>query len=161
MSNSSSYLEVLRIPCTSKEKLLMDNSSTQKKRSLAKLCSASIQTHGICIKKSGTALLLFRYLRLWYCLCIRTSNTEAHADMYAHAHLIYFRCTEIDIHIPRTSKCCNVLDTIEFTRFQIAKHKAYLTPLLCLQSPHPKDIIPRRGLITVAKVQKDLQSCKF
>ena len=26
---------------------------------------------------------------------------------------------------------------------------------------HPKDIIPRRGLITVAKVQKDLQSCKF
>ena len=65
---------------------------------------------------------------------------------------IYFRCTEIDIHIPRTSKCCNVLDTIEFTRFQIAKHKAYLTPLLCLQPPHPKDIIPRRGLITGAKV---------
>ena len=51
-----------------------------------------------------------------------------------------------NIHIPRTSKCCNVLDTFEFTRFQIAKHKAYLTPLLGLQPPHPKDIIPRRGL---------------
>ena len=31
-NNFSSYLEVLRIPRTSKEKLLMDNSSTQKKR---------------------------------------------------------------------------------------------------------------------------------
>ena len=29
-NNFSSYLEVLRIPCTSKEKLLMDNNSTQK-----------------------------------------------------------------------------------------------------------------------------------
>ena len=27
-----------------------------------------------------------------------------------------------------------------------------MTPLLCLQPPHPKDIIPRRGLITGAKV---------
>ena len=34
----------------------------------------------------------------------------------------------MDIHIPRTSKCCNVLDTFEFTRFQIAKHKARWTP---------------------------------
>ena len=32
MSNSSPYLEVLRIPCTSKEKLLMDNSRHTKKR---------------------------------------------------------------------------------------------------------------------------------
>ena len=30
-------------------------------------------------QKSGTAILLFRYLRLWYCLYIRTNNTEAHA----------------------------------------------------------------------------------
>lgn len=59
-----------------------------------------------------------------------------------------------NIHIPRTSKCCNVLESVKFTRFRIAKHKALMTPLLCLQLPHPKDIIPRRGLITGAKVVK-------
>ena len=32
------------------------------------------------------------------------------------------------IHIPRTSKCCNVLDTCEFTRFRNAKHKARWKP---------------------------------
>ena len=36
------------------------------------------------------------------------SNTEAHADMYAHIHTLMVRM-EIDIHIPRTSKCCNAL----------------------------------------------------
>ena len=40
----------------------------------------------------------------------------------------------------------------EFTRFQVTKHKAPMTPLLCLQPSHPKDIIPRRGLITGAKI---------
>ena len=79
-------------------------------------------------------------------LSIRTSNTEAHADMYAHIHILTM-CMEIDIHIPRTSKCCNVLNTnLKLARFRIAKHIALLTPLLCLQPPHPKDIIPRRGL---------------
>ena len=32
--------------------------------------------------------------------------------------------------------------------------------LLCLQPSHPKDIIPRRGLITGAKVQQNLRMCK-
>ena len=41
----------------------------------------------IYIQKSGTALLLFRLTRLSHCLLFRTSNTEAHADMYARAHL--------------------------------------------------------------------------
>ena len=41
---------------------------------------------------------------------------------------------------------------IEFSRFREAKHKARFNALLCLQPPHPKDIIPRRGLITGAKV---------
>ena len=36
-----------------------------------------------------------------------------------------------------------------------------MTPLLCLQPPHPKDIIPRRGLITNAKVMKMWCICKF
>ena len=49
--------------------------------------------------------------------------------------MLYSRCTDIDIHIPRTSKCCNVLEWFfEFARFWEAKHKALMTPLLCLQS---------------------------
>ncbi|MBR5824077.1 MAG: hypothetical protein IKY67_08055 [Paludibacteraceae bacterium] len=31
--------------------------------------------------------------------------------MYAHIHTLVVRM-EIDIHIPRTSKCCNVLDVV-------------------------------------------------
>ena len=93
-------------------------------------------------------------------LSIRTSNTEAHADMYVHIH-IFMMCMEIDIHIPRTSKCCNVLNTnLKLARFRIAKHIALLTPLLCLQPPHPKDIIPKRGLITGAKVVNYFGLCK-
>ena len=60
-------------------------------------------------KKSGTALLLFRYLRLWYCLYIRTSNTEAHADMYNHAHT-YLRCARIWIYIPRGHQMSHCLE---------------------------------------------------
>ena len=37
-------------------------------------------------------------------------------------------CDDSRIHIPRTSKCCNVLDTCEFTRFRNAKHKARWKP---------------------------------
>ena len=43
-----------------------------------------IKYNDIDTKKSGTALLLFRYLRPSHCLKLRTSNTEAHADMYEH-----------------------------------------------------------------------------
>ena len=122
----------------------MDNGRHTKKAAPAKHCSASIQTQGICTKKRDCTVAVPLHW-LWYCHRIRTSNTEAHADMYAHAHLLLYRCTEIDIHIPRTSKCCNVLESMKFTRFRIAKHKArwiplktsfigdtILTPLLCL-----------------------------
>ena len=95
--------------------------------------------------------MLFRYLRLWYCLYIRTSNTEAHADMYAHIHTLIVRM-EIDIHIPRTSKCCNVLDVREFTRFQVAKHKALMTPLLCLVIAPPKRHNPKAWANYAAKL---------
>ena len=43
------------------------------------------------IQKSGTALLLFRISRLWYCLLFRTSNIEAHADMYAYTRALLAR----------------------------------------------------------------------
>ncbi len=37
--------------------------------------------------KSGTAILLFRFSRLWYCPLIRTSNTETHyVCIYVYAH---------------------------------------------------------------------------
>ena len=33
--------------------------------------------------------------------------------------------------------------------------------ILLNTTAHPKDIIPKRGLITGAKIVKNLQSCKF
>ena len=68
-------------------------------------------------QKSGTAILLFRYLRLWYCLLIRTSNTETHHVCTHTRKRVYL------LYIPWASSCRNVLDNSEFTRFQIAKTK--------------------------------------
>ena len=51
---------------------------------------------------------------------------------------ILIRCTEKDIHIPRTSKCCNVLESMKFTRFRIAKHKALMTPFIMSAMPTQK-----------------------
>ena len=82
-------------------------------------CSAFVYIENI-HKKSGTALLLFRFTRLSHCLLFRTSNTEAHANMYAHIHTLMVRM-EIDIHIPRTSKCCNVLKQIRICEIRKAK----------------------------------------
>ena len=60
---------------------------TYKKSGCLLKCCSAFNTNALHLyKKSGTALLLFRYSRLSHCLCIRTSNTEAHADMYARAH---------------------------------------------------------------------------
>ena len=53
---------------------------------------------------------------------------------------------------PEDIKMLQCVGAIEFSRFREAKHKALFNALLCLQPPHPKDIIPRRGLITGAKV---------
>ena len=61
-------------------------------------------------------MLLFRYLRLWYCLCVRTSNTGAHAVC------TYTRRTRINnTHYGRLVSQC--FGCFEFTRFQIAKTK--------------------------------------
>ena len=72
--------------------------------------------------------------------------------MYAHIHTLVVRM-EIDIHIPRTSKCCNVLDVVRICEIPDSQAQARNDALLCLQPPHPKDIIPRRGPITHAKLQ--------
>ena len=75
---------------------------------------------------------------------------EAHADMYEDIYTFIVHMV-IDIHIPRTSYVamfCYGYESCEVSRNQ---NKALLTPLLCLQPPHPKDIIPRRGLITLQR----------
>ena len=69
----------------------------------------------IYIQKSGTALLLFRYTGSGIAFHPNKQH-RVHADMYDSAHLSMV-CTDMDIHIPRTSKCCNVLGDLEFTRF--------------------------------------------
>ena len=64
----------------------------------------------------------------------------------------------MDIHIPRSSICCYVLGDEEFTRFQLAKPKRYMTPynnMFCkiIQlKQQTKSSFPMRGLIYVAKV---------
>ena len=78
---------------------------------------------------------------------------RAHADMYNHAHT-HLRRAQIWIYIPRGHQNAAMSWKIfEFTRFQLAKNKALITPLLCLVTAHPKDIIPRRELITGANIQ--------
>ena len=52
-------------------------------------------------------------------------------------------CTEMDIHIPRTSKCCNVLEQIWICEIPISQNKALMTPLLCLVIAHPQRHTPK------------------
>ena len=52
-------------------------------------------------------------------------------------------------------------NSLEFARFRNAKHIARNDAFIMSATAHPKDIIPRRGLITGAKVQQNLRICKF
>ena len=49
---------------------------------------------------------------------------------------------------------------LEFSRFRNAKNKARYDAFIMSVTTHPKDIIPRRGRITSAKVLQKLQVCK-
>jgi hypothetical protein len=49
-------------------------------------------------------------LKLIEALVLPYLPNRQHRSPRRYVHL--FRCTEIDIHIPRTSKCCNVLDVV-------------------------------------------------
>ena len=62
-------------------------------------------------------MLLFRYLRLWYCLRIRTSNTEPTLYVYMYAQI------RVHDYTHREHLCVAVFWMLEFTRFQIAKTK--------------------------------------
>ena len=48
---------------------------------------------------------------------------------------------------------------MKFTRFRIAKHKAYLTPLLCLL-PFAADVQTSPAQVHGAKVLQNLRMCK-
>ena len=67
-----------------------------KKAGLHCCCSAS-QGPGIAYHLNKQHRSPRRYVRIRTCLTIA--------------------CTDMDIHIPRTSKCCNVLGDLEFSRF--------------------------------------------
>ena len=114
-NNFSSYLEVLRIPCTSKEKLLMDNSSTQK----AVTCDIVLRFH-------TNARHMYKKAGL-HCCCSASQGPGIayHLNKQHRSPRRYVRsrthlptvCTDMCIHTPRTSKCCNVLGDLEFSSF--------------------------------------------
>ena len=48
-------------------------------------------------------------------------------------------CDYLRIHIPRTSKCCNVLELwLKVAKFQVAKHRALMTPYYVCNYPTQK-----------------------
>ena len=96
--------------------------------------------------------MLFRYMRLSHCPLFRTSNTEAHADMYARAHLSikvygYGYTYPEDI---KMLQCVGIM--LEFARFHVAKHKALMTPLLCPITAHPRRHNPKAWANYAAKL---------
>ena len=117
----------------------------------------SIQTRCICTKKAGLhcCCSAFRGSRIAFC---SEQATPKPALICTHAHT-YLRCVRIWIYISRGHQNAAMRwNSFEFARFRNAKHKArwtphktsfigdpVLTPLLCLQLPHPKDIIPSVG----------------
>lgn len=120
-------------------------------------------------QKSGTAILLFHILRLWYCLFTQTATLKP--TPYAPMRAL---CAYIN-YIPMSILCRNVLGYFEFTRFQNAKTKRVrrLLSICPVFTPHPKDIYPRRELNTaklslpqghdsfcVAKLHKTNDTCK-
>ena len=128
-NNFSSYLEVLRIPCTSKEKLLMDNNSTQKSGHLRYSAPLPYKRKAY-VQKSGTALLLFRISRPW--IAFNSEQATPSPRRYVQSHTPILWCALIWITYPEDINCCIVLEFVEFSRFRNAKNKALMTPLLCL-----------------------------
>ena len=66
----------------------------------------------------------------------------------------------MDIHTPRTSKCCNVLGEREICEIPISQAQSVFDAFYMSVFTHPKDIFPRRGLNTGAKIRKNCEICK-
>ena len=104
--------------------------------------------------------MLFRISRLWYCPSIRTSNTES-TPICTIAHT-YIRCARIRIYISRghqNAAMCWILMNVPDSEMPSTKRIWRL--YYVLQLPTLKDITPRRGLITGAKLQIYFELCKY
>ena len=78
-------------------------------------------------KKSGTAILLFRQSRLWYCLFHPNSNTEAHAVYimtYAYVN------THTNIHHEHLSVALSWIKMFEIYQISIDQNKALKTLII-------------------------------
>ena len=96
-------------------------------------------------KKAGPQLLLFRISRLSHCLLSRTSNIEAHADMYTHTHTIDGACRD-KIYISRGHQNAAMRwNSFEFARFRNAKHIALNDALYYVRNYPTERNNPRRG----------------
>ena len=87
-----------------------------------------ILNHHVYTQKSGTAILLFRILRLWYCLKFQTTTLSPRHMYIVHAHWRVYDYTQ-------TWASCVAMfwNLCEFTRFQNAKTKRVRRfYLLCL-----------------------------
>ena len=72
--------------------------------------------------------------------------------MYAHIHTLVVRM-EIDIHIPRTSKCCNVLDVVRICEIPDSQTQARNDAFIMSATTPPERHDPWRGPITPTKLQ--------
>ena len=61
---------------------------------------------------------------------------------------------------PEDIKMLQCVGTVRICEIPISQTQSAFNALLCLQPPHPKDIIPRRGLITGAKIRIFLHKYK-
>ena len=101
-------------------------------------------------QKSGTAILLFRWLRLWYCPQFKTTTLKP--TPYAQMRAL---CAYIN-YIPMGILCCYVLEFNEFTRFRTAKTKRVRRLLYVRIYPPLKNIFPRRGRIRLQRYKNIL-----
>ena len=98
--------------------------------------------------------MLFRIPRLWYCLLIQTATLKP--TPYAPMRAV---CAYIN-YIPMGILVSQCFGLYEFTRFRNAKTKRVRRLFqYVLYLTHPKDIFPRRGLNTGAKVQQLFEIC--
>ena len=88
-------------------------------------------------KESGTAILLFRQSRLWYCLFYPNSNTEAHA-----VRILYYKVHATRVHVYTYHRHLSVamswIKILKFTRFRLTKTKRVRRYSLC---PYPTTLI--------------------
>ena len=111
-------------------------------------------------KKSGTRTIAVPLIEALVLPLHRTSNTEAHADMYEYTPPYEVTCTWIYISRGHQYAALSWCFKKEFTRFQLAKPKRIYDALyinMSRKQPHPQrhpSPSLKRGLIHGTKLQK-------